>query len=243
MAVRISYWKLRRWISPIILFHTLCNTFWCSYSVVTFSTTGYGKLGFSTDSSSMSSDGTSFFLNLAHTLLYIIILYHNFVAPHAGDLVPLSRPARLFTCFYALAGVACLGIALGILGNSVIEAERNAMDRARNLSQSRALSLFQPAAAAAERSTSSNNNDAPSSSPPTGEDDKVLHTGVSLKHIGLEFVAVIALLLTFATLLGRDPGINAAGWDHLGDALYFAIVTGTVGSTNGSEGRNWNDSV
>ena len=45
-----------------------------------------------------------------------------------GDLVPPNTQlARIFTCLYALAGVACWGVALGVLGNYWLELESKAM--------------------------------------------------------------------------------------------------------------------
>jgi hypothetical protein len=40
---------------------------------------------------------------------------------------PNTQLARIFTCVYALAGVACLGVALGVLGNRMVELESKAM--------------------------------------------------------------------------------------------------------------------
>jgi len=138
----------------------------------------------------------------------------------------------LFTCFYSLLGVAFLGIALGILGNSVIEAERVAMDQARKLSKKRAMSLFASTTALKNNNTTTA-EDAPmerqessSSSPEDGETQELMHTGVTLSHIALEFVAVIALLLLFSGLLSDDPGIHATSWRDFGNELYYAIITG-----------------
>lgn len=156
-----------------------------------------------------------------------------------GDVVPLSRAARLFTCFYSLLGVAFLGIALGILGNHVIEAERAAVDQARKLSKDRAMSLF---ASTPKSQHAATNNDTAnignggsatpldrqesSNSEEEEEEEQLIHTGVTLSHIGLEFLAVIALLLLFSTLLVGDPGIHATSWRDFGDELYYAVITG-----------------
>jgi hypothetical protein len=40
----------------------------------------------------------------------------TFVTTGFGDLVPDTYAGRVFTCFFALSGVACLGIALGVVG-------------------------------------------------------------------------------------------------------------------------------
>jgi potassium channel subfamily K len=59
-----------------------------------------------------------------------------------GDLAPTSDASRLFTAFFALTGIAGLGIALGVLGSNLIEAQTNAMDRAGELSKHQVMSLF-----------------------------------------------------------------------------------------------------
>lgn len=59
-----------------------------------------------------------------------------------GDLVPTSDASRLFTAFFAFTGIAILGIALGVLGSNVIDAETKAMDQARELSTYQVMSLF-----------------------------------------------------------------------------------------------------
>jgi potassium channel subfamily K len=59
-----------------------------------------------------------------------------------GDLVPTSDASRLFTTFFAFTGSAGLGIALGVLGSNLIDAQNKAIDHARELSSYQAMSLF-----------------------------------------------------------------------------------------------------
>jgi len=59
-----------------------------------------------------------------------------------GDLVPGTYSAKLFTCIFALSGVACLGIAIGVVGNNIIEAEEAALETAKQVSQQRVIALF-----------------------------------------------------------------------------------------------------
>jgi potassium channel subfamily K len=59
-----------------------------------------------------------------------------------GDLAPTSDASRLFTAFFALAGIAAFGIALGVLGSNLIEAQTHAMDRASEMSIHQVMSLF-----------------------------------------------------------------------------------------------------
>jgi hypothetical protein len=59
-----------------------------------------------------------------------------------GDLVPDTYAGRIFTSFFALSGVAVLGIALGVVGNNVIEAEHMAVQQAEEISKHRMVTLF-----------------------------------------------------------------------------------------------------
>lgn len=59
-----------------------------------------------------------------------------------GDLVPGTYGAKLFTCIFAVSGVACLGIAIGVVGNNIIEAEEAALETAKQVSQQRVMALF-----------------------------------------------------------------------------------------------------
>jgi hypothetical protein len=45
-----------------------------------------------------------------------------------GDLFPTTDASMMFTCLYALTGVACLGTLLGILGSNLIDAPRALSD-------------------------------------------------------------------------------------------------------------------
>jgi hypothetical protein len=62
-----------------------------------------------------------------------------------GDLVPETYAGRVFTCFFALSGVAFLGIALGVVGNNMIEAERMAVKQAGEISEHSMMTLFSSA--------------------------------------------------------------------------------------------------
>ena len=59
-----------------------------------------------------------------------------------GDIVPDNDIARIFTCIYALSGVACAGVALGVVGNNLINAQDEALKQAKRWKQSRVMGLF-----------------------------------------------------------------------------------------------------
>jgi potassium channel subfamily K len=47
-----------------------------------------------------------------------------------GDYTPTTKGGRIFCCFFALAGVCVLGIALGIVGSKIIESEVETLQKA-----------------------------------------------------------------------------------------------------------------
>ena len=59
-----------------------------------------------------------------------------------GDLTPTNDLSRLFTALYALIGVSCLGIALGILGSNLMESEARAKELAKHMSRGHVMTLF-----------------------------------------------------------------------------------------------------
>ena len=59
-----------------------------------------------------------------------------------GDQVPQTRASRLFTCCYAFLGVGILGIALGILGSNLIDAQDKAIAKAQQASKNEMLKVF-----------------------------------------------------------------------------------------------------
>jgi len=59
-----------------------------------------------------------------------------------GDLHPTTRGGRIFCCFFALAGVCVLGIALGIVGSKIIEGEVETLEKAEQRMANRVFGIF-----------------------------------------------------------------------------------------------------
>lgn len=59
-----------------------------------------------------------------------------------GDVVPDTRMARLFTCGWALSGVACLGIALGMLGSELIDVAEQDKETAKEKQKAEMMDMF-----------------------------------------------------------------------------------------------------
>jgi len=61
-----------------------------------------------------------------------------------GDLCPTTDAGKLFTIFYAFAGISIVGALLGYIGGSVIEAERAAIQKTRAAARAAMMELFDP---------------------------------------------------------------------------------------------------
>lgn len=59
-----------------------------------------------------------------------------------GDLTPTNAWSKIFTCIYGLLGVACLGLALGQMGNRLLSDEEEAFHRAQRMCKHDAMTLF-----------------------------------------------------------------------------------------------------
>lgn len=59
-----------------------------------------------------------------------------------GDMVPDTRPARLFTALWALSGVASLGIALGVLGSQLVEVHEEEKKKQSHQHRSEMFDMF-----------------------------------------------------------------------------------------------------
>lgn len=139
-----------------------------------------------------------------------------------GDLVPDSYVSRIFTCFFALSGVACLGIAVGVIGTNVIEAQEAAVEKTTKLAQNRVMGLF-----------SSTQKPTVVVKDETKEENAVVaaisRTNMNyLWQLFFHFSLVLFILVIFAFAVANDPGIDAK-WDIF-DAFYYTIITAsTVG--------------
>lgn len=160
-----------------------------------------------------------------------------------GDLVPDSYISRVFTCFFALSGVACLGIAIGVIGNNVVEAQEKAVEQTKKMAQSRVLNLFgssiprkssrklrvasvgEPSDSDEATAVSTLDSEDSNSEAPQPDSRK----SSPLWQLFSRFSLVLVILVAFAICVASDPGIDGDKVDIF-DALYYTIITAsTVG--------------
>jgi hypothetical protein len=138
-----------------------------------------------------------------------------------GDLVPSHTLSVIFTCVYALMGVAFLGMALGILGHQVIEKQEKAFRHAEAVCKYEVMTLFDG---------SSHGKSNPQEEHRTATLDSPTWIGkirqrLLLEHVG-DRIHVGRFLMLFSTLLALGGVIGyQEGWDAV-DTIYYIIITG-----------------
>jgi len=143
-----------------------------------------------------------------------------------GDLTPDTFAGRLFTCFFALSGIACLGIAIGVVGNQLIEAQEMALEQTSDLSKYRLLTLFgsdDSTTASSERSQEEEEVEGKYREAEQRQQENQERMQSRCSKLLWEFAFILAILMLFSVLVARDPGIGL-GW-NVGDALYYTLIT------------------
>lgn len=157
-----------------------------------------------------------------------------------GDLYPQSSQiAKMFTCFYALAGVTCLGIAIGVVGSNMVETEERAIQDASQAAKNRAMALFSTEApqfevkggnvsirdaSAKRRWFGINCLPAPFQCMRTpSQCNKWLHgPGRGAYRFLASSVIVVAVLFAFGVVVAQDPAIDSS------EVFYFLLITSTT---------------
>lgn len=145
-----------------------------------------------------------------------------------GDLCPSTLASKMFTCAFGIGGIAFLGTAVATLGHSVVEAEVEAMRKARGQSRRRVMKIFEGmpnilhkhGREHKERTISKNLLN-----------KYKLKVRLPVKETTLSTACTIvkSLLPTLSIVLGGAGVVrylNGGGWSLL-DSIYYALVTGT----------------
>ena len=86
----------------------------------------------------------------------ISINSHQSTRIRYGDLIPTTDAGRLFAIFYSFSGISIVGALLGVVGVNIIEAERSAIQKTRNLARTKLLTLFYPSKKKAKKKGKAN---------------------------------------------------------------------------------------
>jgi potassium channel subfamily K len=140
-----------------------------------------------------------------------------------GDLTPTHALSKVFTCIYALSGVACLGLALGVLGNNLVDSQEKAARQAEAVCKYDALTLFDVPPPNEERTVATTTAAESSYTTTTKERTRSCIRFANNSHVR-RFVANLVIMVCLASLLGY-----CSGWDVL-STIYYLIITGcTIG--------------
>jgi hypothetical protein len=123
----------------------------------------------------------------------------------------------IFTCLYALSGIACLGIALGILGANLVDAQAEAVSAAEQASKEELLKTFNPsigkegAVDAQQKTDLSTSKDV--------QKPEIITAGF-LPNFVVRFGPLLLLQALLAWWIGYE-----SDWD-LSQTVYYIIMTG-----------------
>lgn len=120
--------------------------------------------------------------------------------------------AIAFTCIYVLLGVACLGIALGVLGNDLLDTQHQARKRALSMVKYEAMTIFD----------SRHESDASLSNKKTDVHIVDELRGPWQLGEGGRFVLLLSGMMFLALWIGAE-----SKWSTL-DTFYYLLITGTL---------------
>ena len=138
----------------------------------------------------------------------------------------------VFTSIYAFLGIACLGIALGVIGSNLVENENKAVHMTEQLIRFEVLSTFDNTSShhpgtlmpSSDTATEDGSNKANAAHHHDGDQsstDENDDNTSSSQAWWLHFVMAIIPLCALVLLIGSD-----AGWDYI-EIFYFLMVTCT----------------
>lgn len=145
-----------------------------------------------------------------------------------GDLYPTNRASVIFTCFYAITGVAFLGMLLGALGNRLIEKQQVMIKEAEAANTEEVMKLFgsMPHERHATRLSSIHSW---TSSPGTTSRDFLKLLGIQLCGGGTwNWRRFAWMCFTAFSLIGFVA--YRAGWDALSTIYYVITTASTIGT-------------
>ena len=132
-----------------------------------------------------------------------------------GDLKPQTDGGKLFCCVFALSGIGIIGIALGYIGQNLVQAQVMALEKTQKRLSSKEKDVPE------DKEDNSNNTD-------IAKDDFVNEETVSVpkQHL-LKTIALFVCPIVAMTALGSFVVGYSEGWDWV-DSLYWCIITGTT---------------
>lgn len=143
-----------------------------------------------------------------------------------GDITPKTKGGKLFATVFALGGIVILGLALGVLGSKLVEAE---IEAAENMKKKRS-KAFNKAMADSETIESNQSFDADDrvKNVPFLEEDRMYTECTRISDLFKEYIPAIGPCVIGGLLIAMEEN-----WG-LVDALYYCVVTSTVSNASNS---------
>ena len=157
-----------------------------------------------------------------------------------GDITPSKRSGKLFASIFALGGIVILGLALGVVGSRLVEAEIDATEKMKKKSAKaleKAITLSHLHHANRLNTNKFESSDSLSSLDSVGSFDSVGHK-VSFEEERTWYKSCSSFNRAFGFFPGFGPLFIGAliiakleDWG-LVDTVYYCVVTSTVGGTD-----------
>jgi len=144
-----------------------------------------------------------------------------------GDVPIKTKGGKLFSCVFALAGIGIIGIALGYIGQQLVQAQMLALQMANRKRAAAAAEAEAELSRAGKNVAISNQNSPPEGddSPKTGlgqrQSPDLQQSNSAGRQLLMSIAPIIVLILIGSLVVGRYEG-----WDAV-DSIYWCVITGT----------------
>lgn len=158
--------------------------------------------------------------------LYLSVV--TFTTVGYGDERPVTVGGKLFSCVFALAGIGIIGIALGYIGQNIIQAQVVALQMANRRSVRESMKETSSKSEAADGSNGGGDGAAPQAASSLESADNMkagpgrgLLRHPATRQLLLSLFPIIAIILLGSLVVG-----SYEGWNWV-DSIYWCVVTGT----------------
>ena len=138
------------------------------------------------------------------------------IHPRYGDLSPSTTPGKIFAIVFSLFGVAIVGVALGIVGEMVVEAQEEAAHKLKEEGKRRMMAMVK------------NNKMKGNISDDIRPSHEIIEEEKSLWDDLVGLIKADGALLVLIVLCAIGIG-HFEGWDLIDSLYYCAITTTTIG--------------
>ena len=135
-----------------------------------------------------------------------------------GDVPIKTKGGKLFSCVFALAGIGIIGIALGYIGQQLVQAQMLALQMAN---RKRAAATGTAAEGEADAEDQPVEGDSPKQGLGQRQGPDFHQSNSAGRQLLMSIAPIVALILIGSLVVGRYEG-----WDVV-DSIYWCVITGT----------------